>query len=138
MPASIRVGTVMTANTIHSSPLLQSYSLFAIATIYTHYSYIITGFTITAHHNRVFRAELYTKVYSCSVAPPPPEVARRRKILRSTFLHTSKSHSVAPGMHAYSAHELRAKMHVVMSALQLFTLQFLSWWLSQSISNKLK
>ena len=29
----------------------------------------------------------------------PPEVARRRKILRSTFLHASKSHSAAPGMY---------------------------------------
>ena len=28
-----------------------------------------------------------------------------RKILRSTFLHTSQSHSAAPGMHAYSARE---------------------------------
>ena len=36
-----------------------------------------------------------------------PEVACRRKILRSTFFHTSKSHSAAPGMHAYCA--LRAK-----------------------------
>ena len=36
---------------------------------------------------------------------------RRRKILRSTFFHTSKSHSAAPGMHAYCARELRAKMH---------------------------
>ena len=38
-----------------------------------------------------------------------PEVARRRKLLRSTFLHPSKSHSAAIGMHEYSAHELRAK-----------------------------
>ena len=49
---------------------------------------------------------------------------RGRKILRSTFLHTSKSHSAAPGMHAYSARELRAKMQVVTSALLLFTLHF--------------
>ena len=49
---------------------------------------------------------------------------RRRKILRSTFLHTSKSHSAAPGMRAYSARELRAKMQVVTSALLLFTLHF--------------
>ena len=38
-----------------------------------------------------------------------PEVARRRKILRITFLHTSKSHSVAPSMQAYSARELAQK-----------------------------
>ena len=44
---------------------------------------------------------------------------RRRKILRSTFLRTSKSHSAAPGMHAYSAREVRAKMQVVTSALLL-------------------
>ena len=62
-----------------------------------------------------------------------PEVA-----LRNTFLHTSKSHSAAPGMHAYSARELRAKMHVVTSALLLFTLHFLSWWSSQSNPKKLK
>ena len=38
------------------------------------------------------------------------------KCIRS-FLNTSKSHSAAPGMHAYSARELRAKMQVVTSAL---------------------
>ena len=54
-----------------------------------------------------------TNVYLRSVAPP--QVARRRKILRSTLFHTSKSHSAAPGMHAYCARELRAKMHEVTS-----------------------
>ena len=49
---------------------------------------------------------------------------RRRKILRGTFLHTSKSHSAAPGMQAYSSRELRTKMQVVTSALLLFTLHF--------------
>ena len=38
-----------------------------------------------------------------------------------TFLHTSKSHSAAPGMHPYSARELRAKVKV---ALLLFSLHF--------------
>ena len=50
----------------------------------------------------------------------------------------SKSHSAAHGMHAYTARELRAKMHAVTPALQLFTLHFLSWWSSQSNPNKLK
>ena len=71
MPTSIRVGTVMRANTVHSNPLLQSYSICEVATIYTHYSYVITGFTITAHHNRLFREVLYTKVYSRSVDLSP-------------------------------------------------------------------
>ena len=77
-----------------------------------------------------------TKVYSRSVDPRKLRIYRR-KILRSTFLHTSKSHA-APGMHAYSTRELCAKMHMATSALLLFTLNFLSWWSSQSNQNKLK
>ena len=63
-----------------------------------------------------------------------PEVARRRKILRSTFLHPSKSHSAAIGMHEYSAHELRAK-NAVTSALQLLILHF-SFVVVKSIQSK--
>ena len=71
---------------------------------------------------RLFHAEHDLK--SIRVQLTPPEVARRRKILLNTFLHTSKSHSAAHGMQAYSARELRANMQVVTSALLLFTLHF--------------
>ena len=77
----------------------------------------------------------HPNVYSRSVDPWKLRVYRR-KILRSTFFHTLKSHSVAPGMHAYCARELCTKMHDVTSALLLFTLHFLSWWSIQL--NKLK
>ena len=60
---------------------------------------------------------------------------RRRKILGSTFLHTSKSHSAAPGMHVYSTRELRAKMQVVTSALLLFTLH-ISFMVVKPIQSK--
>ena len=60
----------------------------------------------------------------------------RRKILRCTFLHTSKSHSAAPGMHAYSARKLRAKMHVVTSALQLLTCIFFRGGQANPIQSK--
>ena len=65
-----------------------------------------------------------------------PEVVCRRKIQRSTFLHTSKSHSAAPGIHAYIQRAGIARKNA--SALQLFTLHFLSWWSSQSYPNKLQ
>ena len=83
-------------------------------------------------HNRplrIMQAYIFghnsTKIYSRSVDPRKLRVGVKYYVVY-TFLHTSKSHSAAPGMHSYSARELRAKMHVVSSALQLFTLHFLS------------
>ena len=48
------------------------------------------------------------------------EVALRRKILRCTFLHTSKSHSVAPGMNAYRVQKCKWLRLLCCSLLCIF------------------
>ena len=52
-----------------------------------------------------------------------------------TEIKFTKSHSAAPGMHAYIARELRAKIQLLCCCLLCI---FLSWWSSQSNPNKLK
>ena len=77
------------------------------------------------------------KVYSRSVDPRKLRVGEKYYVVY-TFLHTSKSHSAAPGMHVYSAPRIARKNARGNLCLQLFTLHFLSWWSSQSNPNKLK
>ena len=74
------------------------------------------GFNITRSHDAWLHLLDYvlTRPFAFS---RPPEVARRRKILRSTFLLTSNSQSAASGMRAYSARKSMRFADVVCFAL---------------------